>query len=54
MKKYLLIAGFALVTAGGVTAAVLNNGKKKTTKITSSKSCMGKTHCSRSAKTACY
>jgi len=52
MKKYLLIAGLGLTTLG-VTAAVLNNGKKKTTKDTS-KCCIEKKKCSRSAKTACY
>jgi hypothetical protein len=52
MKKYVLIAGLGLITAGGVTAAVLNNGKKTTTKHTS-KSCPYH-QCSKSSKLACY
>jgi hypothetical protein len=52
MKKYLLIAGLGLLTAGGVTAAVLNNGKKKTVKKASHCS-MQKSAC-KAYKTACY
>jgi hypothetical protein len=56
MKKYVLIAGLGLITAGGATAAVLylnSPGKKKTTK-TESNCCAEKSHCSKAAKTASY
>jgi hypothetical protein len=53
MKKYVLIAGLGLITAGGVTAAVLNNGNKKTTTKHTSKSCPYH-QCSKSSKLACY
>jgi len=52
MKKYILIAGLGLITAGGVTAAVLNTGKKKTTTKHTNKSCPHQ--CSKSSKLACY
>ena len=54
MKKILLIAGLGLVTTAGVTAAVLNNNKKKTTKDTGKKECIYKKHCTRSEKSACF
>ena len=54
MKKYVLIAGLGLLTTAGVTAAVLNNGKKKeTTKNASKEDTPKKKMCSR-YKTACY
>jgi hypothetical protein len=52
MKKYLLIAGLALITAGGATAALLNNSDKKTKKETK-ENCIQKKQCSKSYKTAC-
>ncbi|MGZ5190902.1 MAG: hypothetical protein ACXWCZ_07755 [Flavisolibacter sp.] len=53
MKKYLIIAGLALVTAGGATAALLNNNTdKKKTKKETKQNCIEKKQCSRSAKTA--
>jgi hypothetical protein len=55
MKKILLIAGLGFVTTtAGVTAAVMNNGKKKATKDTEKKESPYKKECSRSHKTACY
>jgi hypothetical protein len=53
MKKYLLVASAGLLLTAGVTATVLNTGKKKTTKNTS-KCCMYKEHCMKASKTACY
>jgi hypothetical protein len=53
MKKMILIAGLGLITTAGVTAAVLNNGKKKVTKDTAKKECVYKKQCSR-LKTTCY
>jgi hypothetical protein len=54
MKKILLIAGLGLATTAGVTAAVMSNNKKKTTKDTRKKECVYKKECSRATKTACY
>ena len=54
MKKHLLIAGVALLTTAGVTAAVLSNGKKKdTTKDPSQKESTYKKKCTK-ARTACF
>jgi hypothetical protein len=53
MKKYLLIAGLALITAGGATAALLNNSDKKKTKKETKENCIQKKQCSKSYKTAC-
>jgi len=53
MKKYLIIAGLALVTAGGATAALLNNNTdKKQTKKETKKNCIEKKQCSKSARYA--
>ena len=54
MKKYLMIAGVALLTTAGVTATVLGTSKKKTTKDAGKKECPYKKHCTRSSSTACY
>jgi hypothetical protein len=53
MKKYLLIAGVAILTTAGVTATVLGTSKKKTIKDTDKKECPYKKMCSKS-HTACY
>jgi hypothetical protein len=54
MKKYMLAAGLGLLTTAAVTATVLNNHNKKTTKNTT-KSCTQKPHhCSKGATVACY
>ena len=53
MKKKLVIEGIALLTTAAVTATVLNNSHKKTTKDTS-KTVMKKAECSKAHKTACY
>jgi hypothetical protein len=53
MKKYLIIAGLALVTAGGATAALLNtNTEKKKTKKETKENCIQKKQCSKSMRTA--
>lgn len=52
MKKYLLIAGAGLLITAGVTATVLNTGKKKTTKDTSKECTYHKAQ--KASKTACY
>ena len=54
MKKYLLIGGLGLLTAGGATAAALylSAPKKKAPKEQTEKK-MEKKQCSRSYKTAC-
>ena len=51
MKKIILITSLGLLTTAGVTAAVMNNGRKKTTKETIKKECKYKKSCSRAAKT---
>jgi hypothetical protein len=54
MKKHLLAAGLGLLTTVAVTATVLNNHNKKTTKNTT-KSCTQMQHqCSKKATVACY
>jgi hypothetical protein len=53
MKKYLLIAGLALVTTAGVTATVLNSSNKKKSKKVK-KECVYKKSCSKSSKVASY
>ncbi len=54
MKKYLLIAGFALITTAGVTATVLSSNNKKEKKNKVKKECVWKKSCSKSARTASY
>lgn len=54
MKKNLLIAGAALLITAGVTATVLNTGKKKTTKDTSKECTYKSERCAKASKTACY
>ena len=54
MKKYFLIAGLALATTAGVTAAVLHTEKKKDKKEKVKKECVYKKSCSKKAKLAIY
>jgi hypothetical protein len=54
MKKYVLIAGLALITTAGVTATVLSSSKKKVKKQVVKKECVYKKSCSGSSRTASY
>ncbi len=54
MKKYILIAGGALLITAGVTATVVSTGKKKTTKDTSKECTYKSSKCTKMFKTACY